>query len=276
MENELSVNDLTVVFRNEFNKEIISGLTAKEHDLLLAMIGKLKRRGLDEISVNFNEIRELLNDNNLDPIEITRLSDSLWDKVKTVDYKLYAFGRPSGGVPLFAYWGISEEKQTLNVQINPALEYFVNSFEKGNYSSLRYRDFQQTKDRYGKLLYRVLMQWKAVGKVKLDLNELEYKLDIPLSYRGKPYIINDKVLKPAIKSLVSFFDNLEVNKIKTGRRITHYEFTFTPQENVKQWDPSLSKKNKNKPNRKNVTPAGIPLENQPSEAEIEAFLKERY
>lgn len=254
MTNELTANDLVVAFRNEFNETTITGMTVTEHNLLLAIIGKMKKRGSDEIIITFNEVKSLLQLENLSPIEITRIVNSLWAKVKTVDYKIYSGDTQSGGVALFAYLAADAKKHVVKTRINPYLEYFVNSFETGNYSSLTYKDFQSTKDKYGKLLYRLLIQWKSVGKVSIGIEELEYKLDIPLSYKGSAKEINAKIIKPAMKSVSEFFPGLKLKTSRTGRRITHYEFTFTPQVNVRQWDPSLSKKNKNKAKRKDVTP----------------------
>lgn len=239
-----------IEIRSEFNEEVIQGMTKQEHDLLMAVLAKIKRKGAVEVPITFDELRELFNRPTMGNSTISELSYSLWNKVKVVDYTLYAFGKPSGGVPLFGYWGVDEENLSLKVQINPNLEYFVNSFENGNYSSLMYRDFRQTKDKYGKLLFVLLSKWKSVGKLKLSREELEHRLDVPEAYRNNARLLNDKVLKPALKSLNPFFEDLKMNKIKSGRKITHYEFSFKKQLNRK-WDPSLTS---NRAKRKDVTP----------------------
>lgn len=224
------VKDLTLVFNNSFTSEVIQDLTAQEKDLLMAVLSVIKRKGSVEVPIYFSDIKLLFNRPTMGNSTIAELSYSLWRKVKVVDYVLYAFGKPSGGVPLFSFWGVDEKKLSLNVQINPALEYFVNSFERGNYSSLLYREFRETKDKYGKTLFLLLSQWKSVGSLTLTKEDLEHKLDVPLSYRENTRLLNDKVIKPAMKSLSELFDNLELEKIKKGRRITHYRFSFTPEE----------------------------------------------
>lgn len=247
MEQEIISKNLTVVFNNSFTNEVIQGMTKQEHDLLMLILAKLKRRGDKEISISFDTLRDLLDNQTLKNGTIVELSDSLWSKVKVVDYTLYAMGRPSGGVPLFSFWGVDEDELSLKVQMNPSLQYFVNSFERGNYSSLKFREFRQTKDKYGKLLFVLLSKWKHVGSVKYGRNELEYRLDVPLSYRNNARLFNDKVLKPAINNLKPFFPNLEVIKHKVRRRITHYEFTWTPLIlNAKSFD--------SKRERKDITP----------------------
>lgn len=243
MEQEIISKNLTVVFNNSFTNEVIQGMTKQEHDLLMLILAKLKRRGDEEISISFDTLRDLLDNQSLKNGTIAELSGSLWDKIKVVDYTLYAMGRPSGGVPLFSFWGVDENELSLKVQMNPALQYFVNSFEKGNYSSLKFREFRQTKDKYGKLLFVLLSKWKHVGSVKYEREELEYRLDVPSTYRNNARVFNDKVLKPAINNLKQFFPNLQVIKHKVRRKITQYEFTWTPLAlNSKNYEKSRERK----------------------------------
>ena len=227
-----------VIIHNDFNKEVIMGLTPREHDLLFLVLAKIKNKKIEEVNISFEQIRNLLNAKDLKPNELVSLSNSLWTKIKAVDYVLYAFGAPSGGVTLFSVWGINEVTQELVVQINPHLNHFTNSFKGGSYSSLSYHEFQETDDKYGKNLFRILSQWKRIGKVKMSLEDLEYFLDVPKSYKNKPYIFNEKVLKPAMASCMKAslsFKDLSVTKIKTGRKITGYLFSFSPYHETVKW-----------------------------------------
>lgn len=257
MENyELTAKNLTVVFDNEFNSQVIENLTASEHDLLLTIIGKLKEKGDEEVKISFDEIRVLFDKEYLYPGQILNLIDSFWKKVKAVDYQLYSThtelsheeSKNAGGVMLFSYLTASEREQLIKVKINPDLKYFVNEFENGNYTSLLLADFTSTKDKYGKLLFRLLSQWSSVGRYKVSKEELEILLDVAESYKGNTRLFNDKVLNVAIKHVKPKFENLKVKKLKTGRFITHYEFTFTPKTKAKPFNPNFKKQ------RKDVTP----------------------
>ena len=72
----------------------------------------------------------------------------------------------------------------------------------------------------------------------MSLEDLEYFLDVPKSYKNKPYIVNEKVLKPAMASCMKAslsFKDLSVTKIKTGRKITGYLFSFSPYHETVKW-----------------------------------------
>ena len=236
-------NELTVVFNNSFTKEVIANLTKTEYDLLMAVIGKIKRKGAVEVPITFDEIRTLFERPTLGNVTLASISNSLWEKIKATDYVLYAKGRPSGGVLLFSFWGVTESNDVLLVKINPDLEYFVNGFENGNYSSIRYREIKQTKDKYGKLLLVLLKKWKTIGKLTLTAEELEYELDVPKAYRSNARLLNDKVLRRALSTISDCFVNLKLTKIKNGRRIVKYQFTFDKEtgQNVKWVSPEERK-----------------------------------
>lgn len=248
---EIVTSNLQVVFNNAFNKEVIKDLTSSEHNLLMGLLGKLKEKEDAEITIDFDEVSALCGQSARMPTQIIELSNSLWDKVKMTDYSLYSQSKSgpykSGGVMLFSYLAVDKDEQVIRLAINPDLQYFVNSFSGGSYTSLKFKDFQQTKDKYGKLLYRLLAQYSNTGFYKVKLTELKRLLDCPAAYDTRRF--NEKIVNPSIKSLEPFFNNLKLNKIKKGRNITHYEFTFSPQEKTRQWDPNLIKKS-----RKDVTP----------------------
>lgn len=234
---ELLVNNLTVVFNNDFNKETISGLTISEHNLLFGLIGKLKKRGLEEVQLSFREASALMNQKEFRTTVLIEVVDSLWEKIKKTDYKLYVEARngpqKAGGVLLFSYLSADKEDSLIRLKLNPDLEYFLNSFEKGSYTSLRLRDFHQTQNKYGKSLYKILAQFRSTGYFIVSREDLRYKLDCPLSYDLRKF--HTRVLNPAIKSISEFFPELKLEKIKSGRKIIRYVFSFKKGENPNHW-----------------------------------------
>lgn len=221
------LTDFKVTYKNTFNEVVIPELSNDENNLLLAVIGKLDRQDEAEVVIPFRDLPEIINPH-LEgrPDEIVSLIDSLWEKVKGVDYKLYSGKRTSGGVLLFSYLSGDKDKQVLEVKINPDLKHFVNDFEQGRYSSLDYRDFKQTADKYGKLLFKQLNQYKIIHKKEFKLKELEYLLDVAPAYKNSGSRFTSRVLNPAIKSIMPLMEYLECKPIRTGRAITSYQFNF--------------------------------------------------
>lgn len=248
---EITAENLTVVFNNVFNKEVIRGLEPREYNLLMGIVGKLKEKGLEEVSISFEEVASLVGNNYETSSKIISLADSLWEKVKMTDYALYVQSRSglkkAGGVMLFSYLSVDEKENEIKIMMNPDLQYFVNSFSQGNYTSLRLRDFQKTRNKYGKALFKLLAQYSNTGFYKVQKDELFRLLDKPDSYDIRKF--HSRVLNPAIKDVSEFFIDLELTKIKKGRTITHYEFRFKPQRNNRKWDPNLRNST-----RKDVTP----------------------
>ena len=223
-----SINNLTVVFSNDFNEKIISRLTITEHNLLLGLIGKLQRQGLEEVKFSFREVSSLMKQKDFRSTFLIETLDSLWRKLKKTDYKLYAESKKDlstpGPVLLLSYLRVDKENSLVRLKLNPDLAYFVNSFKRGSYTSIRLRDFYQIENKYGKLLYKILAQFRSTGYFIVSREDLRYRLDCPKSYDLRKF--HTRVLNPAMKSVSEFFPDLTLEKIKSGRKITGYKLLF--------------------------------------------------
>ncbi|HEI2155207.1 TPA: replication initiation protein, partial [Staphylococcus aureus] len=69
--------------------------------------------------------------------------------------------------------------------------------------------------------------YRSTGYYVVSIEDFRELLDIPEYYQMGN--IDQKVLKPAMKELHNYFENLEVTKIKAkkGNKIAKLEFTFT-------------------------------------------------
>ncbi len=285
---DLIVDNLTVVFNNNFNKKTIAGLTGFEYNLLFGLLGKLKDKGISEISIPFEEAGALMKSPGNKPSHVISTVDSLWKKIKMTDYALYVQGRdglkPAGGVLLFSMLTVDRDNQEVRLKLNQDLEYFLNSFNSGSYTSLKLSELHCTSNRYGKLLFKLLSQYKTTGFYKEKRAGLIYKMDCPPSYDIKKF--HSLVLDPAIASIRELLPGLKLTKIKNGRTITHYEFNFTPKVNSVKYDVGFKstkkKKNKNefikidsddKPYSNNFKNDYLPGQNSPTKI-FKAWLQE--
>ncbi len=199
--------NLTVAFNNDFNKKVIEDLTKKEHNLLMSLVGKTKNKGLKEVSLSFDEVSDSVGFTREKTNRIISIVDSLWDKIKMTDYALYVQSKTgpkkAGGVMLFSYLSIDKEAQLVKLKLNPDLEYFLNSFSSGQFTSLKLKDFQATQNKYGKLLFRLLAQYKKTGFYVTSRDKLFYLLEKPDSYNISMF--HKRILTPALKSIEPFF-----------------------------------------------------------------------
>ncbi len=272
----LTRNNLTIVFKNVFNKKIIEGLEQSEHNLLLGLLGKLKEKGLKEVSISFAEVSVLMGQADVRPQRVNDTVLSLWDKIKMTDYTLYAQGPKglsrAGGVMLFSHLKVDKENNNIKLKMNPDLAYFVNSFDDGNFVSLELKQFIETRNKHGKNLFRLLSQYKRTGFFVADRDTLFYLMCKPKSYDIRRF--HSLVLGPAIKSIESVFENLTVNKIKKGRRIVRYEFHFTPRTEKNQlFDPGFQRQKALTRDSAELISPDLTLNKNNKEAKTEDFIQ---
>ncbi|EOA3510694.1 replication initiation protein, partial [Enterococcus faecalis] len=106
------------------------------------------------------------------------------------------------------------------------LDYIINGLTT-EFSRFELSAFTSIRSTYAKTLFRLLMQYRSTGYYVVSIEDFRELLDIPEYYQMGN--IDQKVLKPAMKELHNYFENLEVTKIKAkkGNKIAKLEFTFT-------------------------------------------------
>ncbi|WP_142971278.1 replication initiation protein, partial [Enterococcus faecalis] len=114
----------------------------------------------------------------------------------------------------------------VEVRVNQDLDYIINGLTT-EFSRFELSAFTSIRSTYAKTLFRLLMQYRSTGYYVVSIEDFRELLDIPEYYQMGN--IDQKVLKPAMKELHNYFENLEVTKIKAkkGNKIAKLEFTFT-------------------------------------------------
>ena len=104
-------------------------------------------------------------------------------------------------------------------------------------------------------MYRLLKQWRTVGRKEFSVDDLKRILDTPESYR--PSEIDRLILKPILEQLSPYFVGLKVKKIKSNKRgnpVLGYEFTWNP-ETFESYVPNKFNKPKHKQKRQSNVPS---------------------
>lgn len=258
-------SSLTVVYDNTLNSEIVSNLTPAEHNLWMGIMAKIKNKGTHKTKVSFEELEGLsgVSDTH-NKAQMVQTLESLSDKITRVNYRLHAKNnggsRITGHIALFHSFLIDKDTQNLEVSINPELDYLTNRFTKGTYTSFKHEEFIGTKNKYGKMLFRILAQFKSTGFVVIKKDELMQRMNCPKSYSLT--LFHDRCLKPAIESCQLSFNNLRYEQIKYGKKVVRYEFYFDKNSVADSFvppkeEPSMLEKVKKATGRtrKDVTPA---------------------
>ena len=96
---------------------------------------------------------------------------------------------------------------------------------------------------YAKTVYRLLKQWRTIGKREFSIEDLKRLLDTP-DYYG-PSEIDKNVLKPVLRELPQFFSGLKIKKVKANTRgnpVKSYIFTWISEKSEKWIDGKYDKK----------------------------------
>lgn len=222
-----------MVYQNEFNTAKMKGMTLTESNLMHAILSKLRNRGQDLIVLDAIELRD-----------ISGYNDDINNTVKFGRHLMYLFDQSSGMgvrkynkadgdfvvIPFFSIIRYIAKENKVVMKVNPSLEYLFNGLT-GNFTTFELYEFIGLKTKHSQPIYRLLKQYKFLGRLKLSMKDIHDYMDIPKSYDTKA--ITQKVINPAVRELKGVFKELEVTPYKRGRVIEGYEFTFKPETKAK-------------------------------------------
>ncbi|MDH6365661.1 plasmid replication initiation protein [Enterococcus sp. PF1-24] len=218
-----------VKYHNSLNKVEFKGFNSVEMNLFFTICSQVKEKGSNEIIFNFDQLKSL---SNYSPTANQRFVQDLQRTNEKLQKLSIVFddGNIIRSLVLFPTFEINRKALTLKVKVNNEFEFILNAIDS-NFTRFELQEFVEIKAIYSKNLYRLLKQWRSVGKRVFTIESFRNLLAIPESYRMTD--IDRQILKPAIKELSRYFDNLEVKKVKRGQgrggRVVQLIFTFTPQ-----------------------------------------------
>jgi plasmid replication initiation protein len=213
---------------------------ASEIDILNAICYKCQNSGTREITLEFDQIRQLSHYQAKDNKQFLKAIEETNKKLLQLNFKI---GDDKEWVQfvLFPTFRVSEKNQTVTIEVHKKFAYLLNDFT-GNYTTLELQQSASLKSSYAKAMYKKLRQFRSTGKWITTLEDFKEYFDIPQSYQQSD--IDKRVIKPAIAEVLPFFEGLKyIKKYKKspsgkGRpRVIGYEFTFqaeTPQEQQKK------------------------------------------
>lgn len=217
----------TVKYHNDINRINFSTFSEKELNLFFTICFKVKNQGENELNISFQELKQLaLGDKNL-PRFLKSLK-SIYTKLMTTSFQ-YTDDEGFGGFVLFDKYYVNEKKKIVTIRVGKEFLYMLNNL-LGNYTKFDLMEFVSLKSSYSKNMFKLLKQWESTRNKEFNLEELKEYLGVPETYDTNNF--NKKVLKPIITELPDFFNNLKLEKIKTGKKITHLKFSWDIRKNI--------------------------------------------
>lgn len=211
-------------YHNDINKLKLGIFTEKETNIFFTLLLKSRDAEIDEniINISFSELKELSNGdkNNSRFIKsILSLNSKLKSLNQTIETKPGVFNTFS----LFGDITTDTNEETVEIPIDDKFKYLVHNF-MGNFTIIDFKLLVSLKGNYLKTLYRLLKQWETKQERTFEIENFREMLEIPKSY--KMYNIDQKILKPALKELSKYFENLKIEKIKKGVKIVSIKFKW--------------------------------------------------
>lgn len=238
-------------YKNQVNTIPMRNWTAEEMNFFFAVLTKLRDEGTKEIVMDKYQLAELAQYSVTHNKRYRDTIKSLVDKIGTLTY-IEETKNSYESMPLFLKFKATWEDDLTNMQlilkVNPDFEYILNRWNEGNWTKFLLEEFIKIESTYSKTLFRLLKQWKTVGKREFTLDEFKKLMDIPKSYQNG--IINHRIINNSIKDLEPHFKDLKVKTIKANTRgnpVIGYKFTWDP-EKTNAWEQD--KFNKTIPSKK--------------------------
>ena len=142
------------------------------------------------------------------------------------------------------------DNNTLTIRVTKDSLYFFNI--ANSYLRFLFSDVRKLSGKYSKLLVPYLMEFSHKKEAEFEKERFFNILEIDEKYKNDLSNFNRIILKPAIKELRTLFENLKVERLKNGRVIKGYKFTWTndfnfqnKKDNIEEAEVVEEKENKN-------------------------------
>ncbi len=220
-----------VCYKNDFNTVPLRNFNSKEMDLLFSICSRIREQGNISIELTFEDLKELSDYKMTATKHFIKDIENIYDKLINLNFKVGTDTEFTKFV-LFNKYSVSETKGTVTVSVNDEFKYILNELTQ-NFTKFELEEFTNLRSSYSKTAYRLLKQFRSTGYVIFEIQEFKNLLCIPEKYQMSD--IDKKVFKYIKRELSECFDYLKINKLKKGksRKITHIEFTFNPESNIK-------------------------------------------
>lgn len=236
-----------VKYHNDLNTVTMRGWSATEMNIFFGIIAKLRDEGTKEVILDTDDLKEIT-DTIGSKVNSSRWGDAveaLADKIISLKY-YYRDENKRTIMNLFSFFEVNVEKKVLKVAVTDYFDYIINQLTV-EFTSWELLEFRGLKSSYTKTIYRLLKQWRTVGKATYTVAELRTLLEIPESYSTG--MVKKRVIEQAVKELSSYFKGIKCKSVKSNRKgtpVIAYEFTWQA-ENTGKWIENKYKKKYNEP-----------------------------
>lgn len=221
-------NNEVVKYHNDMNKVSFSGFKEKELDLFFSICQKMKDKGTNEVIFSFSDIKKLSNYSSRSTSRFYNDLDVLYKKMLELNLK-YEDEKEIKRFVLFSKYSIKKDEKEIIIKASEDFEYILNNLII-TFTKFDLMEFIKLKSVYSKNTFKLLKQWESKKKIKYEITIFRELLGVPKGYTSTNF--NERVLKPILEELPQFFNKLKIEKIKTGRKVTHLVFSWNDRKEL--------------------------------------------
>ncbi len=212
-----------VKYHNDLNTVAMRKWTAEEMNFFFAIIAKAKESGTGRLIFGTDDLKELASSSRK-----YRWEETITNASKKIGQMTYfeQSERKFRVMTLFEIFEVDLENRSVMIKVSSNFDYILNKLE-AQFTMYELEEFTCIRSTYAKTAYRLLKQWRTVGRKEFKVDDFKRILDMPDSYQSSH--IDRLVLKPILKELSPYFENLKVKKIKSNKRgnpVLGYEFIW--------------------------------------------------
>lgn len=230
-----------VKYHNDLNTVPMRNWTAEEMDFFFSILAKVRDKGTDTFEFDTDELKKLSRFADKHQQRWEDTMENVANKLAQLTY-IERTTEKISVMTLFSQFDIYPKDRKIAVRVSSNFDYIVNRIS-ANFTTYELAEFTQIRSTYAKTVYRLLKQWRTIGKKEFTIDDFKRLLDTPEYYR--PSHIDKNILNPVMRELPVFFENLKVKKVKANTRgtpVTGYIFTWKPEKTGKWVDSKYQKR----------------------------------
>lgn len=229
------MSNAVVRYNNGFNTVPLRKFSPVEMDLFWSICSKMKRKGTDELTFDFESFKSIANYDRREKESFYFALKSTWEKMKSLSYK-FEDSTYFEDLVLFQRFVIDKENEKVILQASNRFEFILNNISK-NFTRFELETMTKLSSTYTKELYRQLMAHKdlsdGTGAWYVKVDDFRKVLSIPDSYRMSD--IDRQIFNTAKKEFTfvqengrPLFEYFRVEKVKAkkGNRISSFKIYF--------------------------------------------------
>lgn len=241
---------------NRFNDdpifEPIDSLPEINSNIFWLIAAQVKDQGGNRITLSPDQIkREVGYNSHISNKQIAKNVDDTFSRLLTIQLSKEEKDKKTGHTNkirenIFKRSVVDTDTLETSVEVSDSFLYLFNHLE--HWTRFSITQYVRLHSNYSRKLFRLLKQWRTVGRKEYKIDDFRKRLKIPKSYR--PTDIDRRVLSLCKEELCANFQNFRIvknyRKGVRGRKLNSYIFTWVPERNNQQdvyYDSSIEDTN---------------------------------